>query len=209
MKMNRMIVLLALSATASPAFADETNINITAQVNSVCKFSTSEGGVDPSTPIVLAIAQNGSHAGAAQADTSMTRSMQLSCNQPFVVHLESAQGAVRRISTLNGGTDFDTPILGGTMAKAIAYSATPSLANIDTAVFVPAYTTLIANSELLMGSGPTEKIMASNVVRADASGENSGGAYEGTLEIAIATEASPTLIAGSYRDTLRVILIAQ
>lgn len=203
-------MVLALSGAAvSPAFADETNVNITAQVESVCEFSTATGGIDPSMPIVLAVAQNGTHTGVAQAGAGTTRSMRLSCNQPFVVHLESEQGAVRRISAANGGTDVDTPVLGGQMAKAIGYSATPSLTNIDTALFTPSYTTLIANQDLSLGTAPVDKIMASNVVRTDAAGENSGGAYEGTFEIGIATEASPTLVSGSYRDTLRVILIAQ
>jgi hypothetical protein len=210
MKMNKMIMVIALSSAAvSPAFADETNVNITAQVDSVCEFSTASGGIDPSMPIVLAVAQNGTHAGVVQAGAGTTRSMRLSCNQPFVVHLESEQGAVRRISAANGGTDVDTPILGGSMAKAIAYSATPNLTNIDTALFTPSYTTLVANQDLQLGTAPVDKIMASNVVRTDAAGENSGGAYDGTLEIGIATEASPTLVSGSYRDTLRVILIAQ
>jgi hypothetical protein len=210
MKMTKMMMVVALSGAAiSPAFAQEANINITAQVNSVCEFSAPQGGVDPSTPIVLAVAQNGTHAGVVQSTGDTTRAMRLSCNQPFVVHLESEQGAVRRQSLANGGTAVDTPILGGVMAKAIAYSATPNLVNVDTALFTPSYTSLVANQDLLLGTAPADKITAQNVVRGDANAANSGGAYDGTLEIGIATEASPTLVSGSYRDTLKVILIAQ
>jgi hypothetical protein len=210
MKMTKMMIVVALSgAVISPAFAQEANINITAQVNSVCEFSAPQGGVDPSAPIVLAVAQNGRHAGVAQATGDTKRAMRLSCNQPFVVHLESEQGAVRRTSLANGGTDVDTPILGGAMAKAIGYSATPNLLNVDTAMFTPEYTTLVANQDLSLGAAPADKIKALNVVRTDAAGANSGGAYDGTLEIGIVTEASPTLLSGSYRDTLKVILIAQ
>jgi hypothetical protein len=212
MKMTKMMVALALSsAMITPAFAaTEANVNITATVNSICEFSAlSNGGVDPSQPIVLAVGTAGNHTGVAEATGATTRAMRLSCNQPFVVHLESEQGAVRRISIANGGDAVDTPILGGTMAKAIGYSATPRLTNIDTALFTPSYTTLVANSDLLLGTAPAEKPTALNVVRTDAAGENSGGAYDGTLEIGIATETSPTLVAGSYRDTLKVILIAQ
>lgn len=206
-----MTVLALSGAIVSPAFAEtEANINITATVNSVCEFSALTGaGVDPSQPIVLAVGTNGTHSGVVEATGATTRAMRLSCNQPFVVHLESEQGAVRRISLANGGDAIDTPILGGAMAKAIGYSATPRLANIDTALFTPSYTTLVANADLLLGTAPAEKPKALNVVRTDAAGENSGGAYDGTLEIGIATETSPTLVAGSYRDTLRVILIAQ
>lgn len=211
MKMTKLMIALALSsAIVSPAFAAETSVNITAQVNSTCEFGAlSVGGADPSQPIVLNVATNGKHGGISQADSTTTRAMRLSCNQPFVVHLESDQGAVRRQSLANGGTDVDTPILGGVMAKAIGYSATPSLTNIDTAAFTPTYTTLVANQDLSLGTVPAEKVSAQNVVRTDAGGENSGGAYDGRLEIGIATEASGTLLSGSYRDTLRVILIAQ
>lgn len=212
MKMTKMAMIVVLSgAIITPAFATtEASVNITATVQSVCEFSALTGaGTDPTQPIVLAVATNGKHAGVTDATSGTTRAMRLSCNQPFVVHLESDQGAVRRISVANGGTDVDTAILGGTMAKAIGYSATPRLVDLDVATFSPAYTTLTANQDLLLGAAPAEKPKALNVVRTDASGENSGGAYDGTLEIGIATETSPTLLAGSYRDTLRVILIAQ
>lgn len=205
-------MVLALSGTImTPAFATtEASVNITANVPSVCEFSALTGaGVDPTQPIVLAVATSGVHSGVTEATSGTTRAMHLSCNQPFVVHLESDQGAVRRISLANGGSDVDTAILGGSMAKAIGYSATPRLVDLDVATFTPAYTTLTANQDLLLGTAPTEKPKALNVVRTDAAGENSGGAYDGTLEIGIATETSPTLLAGSYRDTLRVILIAQ
>jgi hypothetical protein len=202
--------LIIASAAVSPAFANEANISIRAEVPTTCEFRALEGGgVDPSTPIILSVAANGQHAGVAEAAPETTRSMRLSCNQPFVVNLESDQGAVRRLSAANGGDGVDTPILGGTMAKAIGYSATPRLVDVDTSLFTPSYTSLTANADLLLGTAPASKPQALNVVRADASGENSGGAYDGTLEIGIATEASPTLVAGSYRDTLRVILIAQ
>jgi hypothetical protein len=210
MKMTKVIMVVALSGAAiSPAFAQDANINITAQVNSVCEFSAPQGGLDPSAPIVLAVGQNGKHVGVAQATGETKRAMRLSCNQPFVVHLESEQGAVRRTSLANGGTDVDTPILGGAMAKAIGYSATPNLMNVDTTFFTPDYTTLVANQDLLLGTAPADKITALNVVRTDAAGANSGGAYDGMLEIGIATEASSTLVSGSYRDTLKVILVAQ
>lgn len=212
MSKTSAFVILALSSAAfTPAFAaTETSINITATVGSSCELSALEGeGVDPSQPIVLAVNTDGRHAGVAEAGAATSRAMRLSCNQPFVVHLESEQGAVRRQSIANGGDGIDTPILGGTMAKAIGYSATPRLANLDTSLFTPAYSTLVANQDLALGTAPAEKLMASNVVRTDASGENSGGAYDGTLEIGIATEASQVLVSGNYRDTLRVILIAQ
>lgn len=196
---------------ASPALADgDKNIEIRAEVLSSCQFSAlSGGGIDPSQPIVLGVAATGVHAGVAEANSGTTRAMHLSCNQPFVVHLESDQGAVRRLSLANGGDAVDTPILGGSMAKAIGYSASPRLVDVDTALFTPSYSTLTANADLLLGAAPATKLKALNVVRTDASGENSGGAYDGTLEIGIATETSSMLVSGSYRDTLRVILIAQ
>jgi hypothetical protein len=212
MKTTNIITIIALSsAIVTPAFATtEANINITATVASVCEFSAVTGaGIDPTQPIILAVATNGTHEGMAEATGATTRAMRLSCNQPFVINLESEQGAVRRLSLANGGTEVDTAILGGSMAKAIGYSATPRLTNLDTAVFTPAYTTLVANQDLLLGAAPANKPTALNVVRTDTAGENSGGAYDGTLEIGIATEASPTLVSGNYRDTLRVILIAQ
>ena len=212
MKIKQIIYALALSsAIAAPAFAaTEANVNITASVGSLCEFSAVVGaGVDPSTPIVLNVATNGTHTGVSEATPTTTRAMRLTCNQPFVVHLESEQGAVRRLSSANGGEGVDTPILGGSMAKAIGYSATPRLENLDTALFTPTYTSLVANAGLALGTAPAEKLKALNVIRTDASGENSGGAYDGTLEIGIATETSPTLVSGYYRDTLRVILIAQ
>jgi hypothetical protein len=212
MKMNKLAILLALSsAFVTPAFAaTESNVNITATVGSFCQLSTVQGsGIDPSQPIILAVATNGSHAGVTEAGATTTRAMHLLCNQPFVVNLVSEQGAVRRLSVANGGQEVDTPVLGGTIAKAIGYSATPSLTNIDTSLFAPSYSTLIANADLNLGTAPAEQLTALNVVRTAESGENSGGAYDGTLEIGIATEASPTLVSGYYRDTLRVVLVAQ
>jgi hypothetical protein len=211
MKTYQVCAILVMSgALVSPVFAADTNINIQAQVNSVCEFSAvTEGGIDPSTPIVLAVGTDGTHAGVAEAGAATTRAMRLTCNQPFVVNLESLQGAVRRVSTANGGDAVDTPILGGTMAKAIGYSATPRLTNIDSATYTPSYTSLVANQNLLSGVAPSDRVTALNVVRTDTNGENSGGAYSGLLEIGIATEASPILVSGSYRDTLRVVLIAQ
>lgn len=204
--------MLIAAAIAGPAMAQvaEKNIVITANVPTSCSFSAvSGGGVDPSSPILLNVATNGVHSGIAEASSNTTRAMRLACNQPFIVNLESDQGAVRRLSSANGGDGVDTPILGGAIAKAIAYSAMPRLVDIDTAAFTPIYTTLTANADLLLGTAPTTKLEALNVVRAEDGGANSGGAYDGTLEIGIATETSAMLVAGYYRDTLRVVLTAQ
>lgn len=211
MKMTKVAVALLLSTCIiTPAFAQSTtSVNITAQVDSSCRLSASPDGGDPSRAIVLAVdANTGKHAGVAEATPATTRSMRLACNQPFMVNLISEQGAVRRSSEASGAAGVDTPVLGGTMAKAIGYSATPRLLTLDEA-FAPTYTPLIAKEALASGATPETQVSAANVITTSLSTENSGGAYDGILEIGIATDPSETLVAGSYRDTLQVVIIAQ
>jgi hypothetical protein len=207
---NILLLTTLTTAWAGPSLAADRAVNINATVGSVCEFQAVDANTnDPTAPITLSVGSSARHAGIAEPTGETTRTLHLSCNVPFVVHLSSEQGAVRRMSSANGGTGVDTPILGGGMSKAIAYTATPRLTDLDQENYVASYTSLIANSALQSGTTPSEPVGASNLVRTNAGGENSGGAYEGGLEIAISTEASQPLVAGFYRDTLTVILLAQ
>jgi hypothetical protein len=168
---------------ATPAFAAgsaDTSIVINATAEKSCTLT---GG----TTVTLT-APNGTtaiYAGEAPAAVALAAM----CNNKFKLDLDSTRGAVRATTAV--------PVLGGAFDQAIAYTATPTFVG---ATGGPTPAPGNFNASLTSATAAPATV---------ASVTDSTGAFNGTLNIALATATSANpLVAGAYSDTLKVTITA-